>query len=177
VPGRARGDGEWVAEDGRSARPSRPFLLAGTHDGQMCLTVGLAQKYLRQGFDPRLHPLSLLSWAGSRSATSLSRADRRDGGLGGAGVFVSDPGDGFRPRTPEPVGACFVFAVRFRAQGRTGWAIRSAVTGAGFLLSFMAMASGRITPMAVLTFCVAVAWSWIWLSAILPGEAARAEGR
>jgi len=212
--------------DRRQTRSVRPFLLAGALAGPIYLTVGLAQMFLREGFDPRLHALSLLSngelgWiqvgnflvAGllvAMAAWGVRGALRgeRGGtwgpillalyavGLVGAGVFVADPGGGFPPGTPDSagmtragllhfvfgaigfyslVGACFVFAFRFRGQGRAGWALYSAVTGAGFLLSFMGIASGRITPAVMLAFYGAVAWSWIWLSAVLLHEAGRVE--
>ncbi|TVP43856.1 MAG: DUF998 domain-containing protein [Gemmatimonadales bacterium] len=212
--------------DMRRAPPFRKLLLAGAIAGPLYLTVGVLQMLLREGFDPRLHALSLLAngelgWiqvgnfivAGllvALAAWGLRGAMRgeRGGtwgpvllalyalGLLGAGVFVADPGAGFPPGTPVStgmtrpgllhfvfgavgfyslVGACFVFAVRFREKGRTGWALYSVVTGAGFLLSFMAIASGRISPLVMLTFYGAVAWSWIWLSAFLVHEAGRAE--
>jgi len=42
-------------------RSFRKFLLAGALAGPIYLTVGLFQMFLRDGFDPRLHALSLLA--------------------------------------------------------------------------------------------------------------------
>jgi hypothetical protein len=217
-----------MVRGGGETRSFRRFLLAGALAGPLYIVVGVLQMMLREGFDPRLHALSLLSngemgWiqvgnfigtgllvgAGAWGVRGVMRGERGGTwgpillalyavGLVGAGVFVADPGAGFPPGTPDPtgmtrtgllhfvfgalgfyslVGACFVFARRFRGDGRKGWALYSALTGAGFLVSFMAIASGQITPVIMLTFYAAVAWSWIWLSAVLFHEAGRAEIR
>ena len=109
-------------------------------------------------------------------------------GLIGAGVFVADPGAGFPPGTPSSttmtrsgllhfvfggigfyaiIAACFVATYRFGREGRRGWAIYSAVTGAFFFISFAAIASGTTSAAVLLTFYAAVAWIWIWLSALM----------
>ena len=110
-------------------------------------------------------------------------------GLIGAGVFVADPGFGFPPGTAAEgadmsrsgllhfvfggigfyglIGACFVFARRFRKHDEPGWSLYSALTGAAFLISFGAIASGSTSAATILTFYAAVAWVWIWHSAVL----------
>ncbi len=109
-------------------------------------------------------------------------------GLLGGGVFVADAGRGFPPGTPDPqsmsrdgllhfvfggigfyalIAACLVFARRFHAEGRPGWAAYSVVTGLGFLMSFAAIASGSTSAGVMLTFYGAVAWIWVWHSLLL----------
>jgi len=109
-------------------------------------------------------------------------------GLMGGGIFVADPGRGFPPGTPDTarmttsgllhfgfgaigfyalIAACFVFARRFTAEGRRGWAIYSAITGAGFLCAFAAIASGSAAVSVMLGFYTAVAWIWIWHTAVM----------
>ena len=109
-------------------------------------------------------------------------------GLIGAGIFVADPGAGFPPGTPTGTtmtrsgvlhfvfggigfyaltAACFVATYRFGKEGRLGWAIYSAVSGAFFFISFAAIASGTASVAVLLAFYAAVAWIWIWLSALM----------
>jgi Protein of unknown function (DUF998) len=109
-------------------------------------------------------------------------------GLIGAGIFVADPGAGFPPGTPSSttmtrsgvlhfvfggigfyaiIAACFVATHRFSKEGRPGWAIYSAVSGAFFFISFAAIASGTTSVAVLLTFYAAVAWIWAWLSALM----------
>lgn len=106
-------------------------------------------------------------------------------GMIGAGFFHADPAAGFPPGTPEPTGlsrtgflhfvfggtgfyaliaASFVFARRFRGAGESGWALGSAVIGAGFLASFAAIASGSTNPTTILAFYFAVAAVCVWLA-------------
>lgn len=108
-------------------------------------------------------------------------------GLVGAGTFAADPGLGFPPGTPESVemstsgllhfvfgalgfyaiiAACFVFARRFGAAGRRGWALYSGITGVLFLISFGAIASGSTASSTILGFYAAVAAMWIWHAAV-----------
>ena len=109
-------------------------------------------------------------------------------GLIGAGIFVADPGRGFPPGAPEVttmtrnglmhfvfggigfyalITVCFVFARRYAAQGRSGWVMYSTFTGAAFLCAFAAIASGSTSVLAMLAFYVAVAWVWLWHTAVL----------
>jgi hypothetical protein len=109
-------------------------------------------------------------------------------GLVGAGLFSADPGRGFPPGAPEVttmtsagllhfvfggvgfyalIGACFVFARRFAAEGLRGWALYSLLTGAGFFCAFAAIASGSTAVLVMLAFYLAVAGAWIWHTAVM----------
>ena len=108
-------------------------------------------------------------------------------GLLGAGVFVADPALGFPPGAPPSTGmsrsgllhfafggigfyaliaATLVLARRFSALQQMPWAMFSAITGIGFLLSFGAIASGSSSPAVILTFYAAVFWVWAWHTAV-----------
>ncbi len=65
------------------------------------------------------------------------------------------------------IAACLVFARRFHAEGRPGWSAYSVVTGVGFLMSFVAIASGSTSAGVLLTFYGAVGWIWIWHTLLL----------
>jgi hypothetical protein len=197
---------------------TRALLLCGVAAGPLYIIVGLAQMLTREGFDIRLHALSLLSngafgWiqianfllsgalviAGAVGIRRLLQSGRGGVwgpillgaygvGLIGAGAFVADPGRGFPPGTPMEVtgitsagvlhfvfggigfyaliAACFVFARRFAGLGRWPWAAYSSFTGIGFLLAFAGIASGSTSSAVMLTFYAAVAWIWIWHSAL-----------
>ncbi|MEU8244876.1 DUF998 domain-containing protein [Nonomuraea sp. NPDC048916] len=104
------------------------------------------------------------------------------------GIFRADPGMGFPAGTPEGPGvvtpqgmlhfaagavgflavsmACLVVARRFAGEGRRGWAVYSGVTGAFFLLSFAAVATGGGAVWANLTFVAGIMAIWTWLSAL-----------
>jgi hypothetical protein len=111
---------------------SRGFLAAGAAAGPVYVCVGLLQVLTREGFDVRLHALSLLSngdlgWiqvanflvtgglviAGALGVRKVLPGQRAGTwgpillgiyglGLLGAGVFPADPGQGFPPGTPTP---------------------------------------------------------------------------
>lgn len=113
---------------------ARPWLRLGLAAAPVYLTVGALQMLLREGFDPRLHALSLLSngawgWVqvvnfiltgllvlagaiGIRKVLHPGRAGTWGPvllavyglGLIGAGVFPADPGNGFPPGVESPVG-------------------------------------------------------------------------
>ena len=107
----------------------------------------------------------------------------------GAGIFIADPARGFPPGTPlsdtpitthglmhfvfggigfySLIAACFVFARRFASLGRLAWALYSAFTGVGFFCAFAAIASGSTSVAIMLTFYAAVAWVWVWHTALL----------
>jgi Protein of unknown function (DUF998) len=110
-------------------------------------------------------------------------------GLIAAGIFVADPMNGFppgtaggKPLTVSPHGAlhivaagvgfvclitaCFVFARRFAAQDRRGWAWYSRVTGIIFLGGFVGVASGSTSVAVVLAFWVAVVLAWSWIAGL-----------
>lgn len=111
-------------------------------------------------------------------------------GLIGAGLFIADPMNGFPPGTPVGtnaiswhgilhlvsgavgflalIAACFVFARRFAALRRPGWAAYSIATGVIFFAAFFGIATGSQQGGATLVFvtvaftiAVVLAWSWI----------------
>ncbi|MFC4588785.1 DUF998 domain-containing protein [Sphaerisporangium corydalis] len=106
----------------------------------------------------------------------------------GAGIFRADPAMGFPAGTPEGPGvvswhgtlhfvsgaigflcvivACFVVGRRLAAEGRRGWAVYSRITGALFLVSFAAVASGGGAAWANLAFVAGIVIIWAWLSAL-----------
>ena len=109
-------------------------------------------------------------------------------GLLGAGLFVADPGQGFPPGTPMKsaglsshgmlhfvfggigfyslIAACFVFGRRFLRLKQLGWAIYSMFSGTAFFFAFAAIASGSKEAAVMLAFYAAVAWIWLWHSAL-----------
>lgn len=109
-------------------------------------------------------------------------------GLVLAGVFRADPAYGFPPGTPPGpapiswhglghlvagglgflalIAACFVFARRFAALGRRGWAAYSAATGVLFLAGFFGVATGSGQVATTVAFTVAVVLAWTWLAAV-----------
>jgi len=108
--------------------------------------------------------------------------------LVGAGLFRADPALGFPPGTPDhgtdvswhgilhlvcgSVGftclivACFLIARRYAAEYRPGRAVFSRVTGALFLASFVAVATGAGAVWANLAFVATVVLTWVWISAL-----------
>ncbi len=122
-------------------------------------------------------------------------------GLIGAGVFTADPAYGFPPGTPADahtiswhgllhfisggvgflalIAACFVFARRFAALGKPGWAAYSVATGVIFFAAFLGIASGSGQAWIVIGFWIGVALAWAWISAVsarLMAEQADAKG-
>ena len=106
-----------------------------------------------------------------------------------AGIFVADPALGFPPGTPAGppavwswhstlhflsaavgffslIAACFVFARAFARRSERGWAACSALTGAIFLVAFVALASGGGNETLNLAFAAAVVLVWAWLTAL-----------
>jgi hypothetical membrane protein len=104
-----------------------------------------------------------------------------------AGVFRADPMNGFPVGTPAGpptppsvhgmlhlvsagigflalVAATCLFALRFRRAGRHGHAVFAAVTGAGFLVAFAAVARGSTAPALNIALTAAIILTWIWLS-------------
>ncbi|MFD8527052.1 DUF998 domain-containing protein [Streptosporangium canum] len=133
-------------------------------------------------------------------------------GMLGAAAFSADPADGFPPGTPlgipttmswhaavhllvaglaflALVAACFVFARRFVAARRTGWAAFSGVTGAAFLASWSLIFALQGSRPANVTFAVAIGLALAWASflaahhrpaigdGVKPGETAGAQRR
>ncbi|WP_214401166.1 DUF998 domain-containing protein [Pseudonocardia lacus] len=193
------------------SRATRILLACGVVAGPLFVLLILAQATTRDGFDPRRHPLSMLSlgeqgWIQTvnflvsgllvvASAIGTARV-LRPGSTGRtwgpallgvygvaliwAGVFRTDPADGFPPGTPAglgetswhgllhnvaPVGmgvalsvACLVFARRFARAGRRGWAAYSVVAAlAYYVLGFAAFPAQDFRLMLA---GGAVIWTW-----------------
>ncbi|GAA4231619.1 hypothetical protein FHR32_003531 [Streptosporangium album] len=124
-----------------------------------------------------------------RSAIWISRLVGAYGvSMIGAGIFRADPAMGFPAGTPEGPGAiswhgmlhfacgavgflcviaaCFLIGRRFSAEGRTGWAFSSRLTGVLFLAAFAAVATGAGAVWANLSFVAGILIIWTWLSAL-----------
>src|SRR5688572_24191179 len=166
---------------------TRRLLTAGFLAGPLFTVVLVAQLGLRDGFDIRRHPISLLAlgdggWVqianfivagvltiafavGVRRSLRGGRASSwgpvllalHGAGLVVAGISTADPALGFPPGTPDGIpgsftfhgtvhaiappvaftaliGACLVFARRFRVVGANRWARYSIITGVTALL-------------------------------------------
>ena len=109
-------------------------------------------------------------------------------GLIGAGIFRADPALGFPPGTAADahaisghgllhficggvgflalIAACLVFARRFAAGGRRGWAAYSVVTGVVFFAAFVGIAAGSGNGWTILGFWIGVILAWTWISAM-----------
>ena len=108
-------------------------------------------------------------------------------GMLGAAAFCADPADGFPPGTalgtPTTMSwhaavhllvagfaflalaaACFVFARRFAAAGRAGWAAFSGVTGAAFLITWSLIFTLQGSRPANVAFALAIALALAWAS-------------
>jgi hypothetical protein len=111
-------------------------------------------------------------------------------GLISAGIFTADPMNGFPPGTADVLGqvsghgmlhflsaavaflslivaACFVFTRRFASLKQRGWVAYSALTGAFFFVTWVALGftGARIGWISVL-FAVAVAFGWAWITVV-----------
>ncbi len=119
-------------------------------------------------------------------------------GLIAAAFFTADPALGFPPGTPEGppavittrglmhfvsggigffalIAGCFVFAARFRGEGRSSWTMFSLATGVLFFAGFAGVASGAQSRTLVVAFYLAVLLAWTWLSALFRSAPVRAE--
>ena len=108
-------------------------------------------------------------------------------GMVAAAAFSADPADGFPPGTPVGppttmswhgmvhflvagiaflalIAACFVFARRFTATGRRGWAAFSTVTGGLFLVTWSLLFALQGARAVNIAFAVAIALALAWTS-------------
>jgi hypothetical protein len=196
-------------------RRTRTLLGCGAVAGPLFVAVTAIQVATRDEFDLREQPISLLSlgdlgWiqitnfvtagllflagaAGMRQALQDGRGRRwgpRLVGLVGAslvwaGVFVTDPANGYPPGTPagspdDPswhavlhnlapvaasaalVAACLVFARRFAAQGRRGWVAYCLTTA----LVLLAPSPLFEHPWFFVLIAASSSWGWVWASAL-----------
>jgi hypothetical protein len=112
-------------------------------------------------------------------------------GLGviGGGIFITDPSLGFPPGTPNEypetiswhgmlhfifgqlgflalIIATFVYARHFAAAKLRGWAVYSTLTGSFFVAAIVAGGAAMGAAWSMIALYVAVALSWVWLSAL-----------
>jgi hypothetical protein len=115
-------------------------------------------------------------------------------GLFGAGMFVTDPMNGYPPGTPDLLlqysltgrlhrlfsalvflglpGACFVFARLFARRGERRWSLYSRVTGIGFLLMFIVTSAAFAQVPGLVNYAglfqrITLTIGWVWLT-LLP---------
>jgi hypothetical membrane protein len=102
-------------------------------------------------------------------------------------VFRADPAQGFPPGAPQqpqltwhgalhyPVAgiaflslvvACFLLASRFASEGRRGWAAFSRMAGVVFLVGFAGLSASAGASWSVVSFIVALAVVFAWISAV-----------
>jgi hypothetical membrane protein len=117
-------------------------------------------------------------------------------GLLGAGIFVTDPVNGYPPGTPDhlqtfgsvhaalhdllsvgtfvglPI-ACLVMARRFASWGQRGWALYSAATGVVLMVTFVltSMAFNQVEPLVAFgglfqRATATLGWTWLTLLAV-----------
>lgn len=209
----------------RSQASTRALLTCGVIAGPLWVGVVVVQMLIRPGFDIRRHAVSALSlgdlgWLQQTNfivagllvvagAVGLRRALRggRAGtwgallvgvyglGLIAAGIFSTDPVNGFPPGTTTPaqlsvhgmlhllvssiaflslIGAsAIVFARRFAGLGQRGWTAYSVATGLYFLGTWIGLAATGGTFAAVsIAFALAVAAGWTWLTVVAARTAA-----
>jgi hypothetical protein len=201
------------------------LLVCGTIAGPFFTAAWILEGATRADYNPLRHPISSLSigefgWTQSASflitglltlafAFGLRRALNFPGGskwgplllgaiaigLIGAGIFVTDPMNGYPPGTPDlpmqysligrlhrlfsafvflglPI-ACFIFARLFTSLGKRRWAIYSMVTGISFVVMFI-VTSAAFAQVEVLVdyaglfqrITLTIGWVWLTLLAI-----------
>jgi len=196
-------------------------LLCGALAGPFFTLAWILEEATRRDYDSLRHPISSLSigelgWTQAAAfvatgfltlafALGLHRAleplGRRRWAVGlvaaigigfvGAGLFATDPMNGYPPGTPLlplqwtltgrlhrlfsslfflglPI-ACFVLARRFSEWGRSGWALYSRGTGVAFLAGFAVTSAGFVqadglAAVAGLLQRITVTIAWAWLS-------------
>lgn len=196
-------------------------LICGAIAGPLFTVAWLIEGAARANYNPLRHPISSLAmgafgWTQAATfmvtgllmlsfAFGLRRALQARGGstwgprligavgigLLGAGVFVTDPMNGYPPGTPDmllrysvtgrlhrlfstPVfvglpAACFVFRRRFARWGERGWAIYSTATGLAFAVAFVLTTAGfaqveGLVDIAGLLQRVTLTVGWVWVT-------------
>jgi hypothetical protein len=204
----------------RPGRLDRLLLGCGPLAGALFVGTFLIAGATRAGYDPLRHPVSSLAlgpygWVQTVNflvsgllalafAVGLRRATRPGAGsawgaalvaiwgvgLLGAGLFTTDPVNGYPPGTPlvvahstlhgrlhdgfslagfaALVAACFVVAVRFGRRHRPGWAAYSAGTGVLFVVALLLASAGfaqvgDLSGVAGLAQRVMATAGWLWL--------------
>ena len=204
---------------------TKTLLVCGAIAGPLFTAAWIVEGATRANYDPMRHPISSLSigefgWTQSANflitglltlafAFGLRRAlDFHAGsqwgprligiiaiGLIGAGIFVTDPLNGYPPRTPDmplqislpgrlhrlfsalvflglPI-ACFVFARLFNRWGERSWAIYSVVTGIAFVVLFIVTSAGFAQVEGLVDYAglfqritLTIGWAWLTLLAV-----------
>lgn len=197
------------------------LLLCGAIAGPLFTIVWIVEGATRSNYDPLRHPISSLSigeggWTQAANflvtgllmlafAFGLRRTLASRGGstwgplligviaLGflGAGIFVTDPLNGYPPGTPNlplqysvpgrlhrlfsafvflglPI-ACFVFERLFARWGMRSWAIFSVVAGIAFVVMFIITSAGfagveGLVQYAGLFQRITLTIGWVWLT-------------
>ncbi len=204
---------------------TKVLLVGGAIAGPLFTIAWIIEGITRADYNPLRHPISSLAlgdlgWTQDANfivtgfltlafAVGLRRALQPRGGstwaplligavaigLIGAGIFVTDPLNGYPPGTPDklvsysthgalhqlfstPVfvglpAACFVLARRFLGWGERGWAIYSLVTGVAFVVAFVFTSAGFAQAAGLVDFAgllqritLTIGWAWLTLLAI-----------
>ena len=204
---------------------AKALLVCGAIAGPLFTVAWLVEGATRAEYNPLRHPISSLAlgdggWMQACTflitgllmlayAFGLRRVlQAREGatwgslligavgiGLFGAGLFATDPLNGYPPGTPDmplsysvqgnlhvlfsaPVflglpAACFVFARIFTRWGEHKWAIYSVVTGIAFLLMFVLASAGFAQVEGLVNHAglfqritLTIGWAWLTLLAV-----------
>jgi hypothetical membrane protein len=200
---------------------TKMLLLCGAIAGPLFTLAWIVEGATRANYNPLRHPISSLSigdtgWMQATTfivtgllmlafAFGLRRIPQiRAGstwgplligvmgiGLLGAGLFVTDPMNGYPPGTSELLlqyslpgrlhrlfsalfflglpSACFVFARLFAKWGKRRWSIYSVVTGIAFLVMFIVTSAGfsqveGLANYAGLFQRITLTIGWVWLT-------------
>jgi hypothetical protein len=204
---------------------TKQLLVCGAVAGPLFTVAWTVEGATRANYDPLQHPISSLSigesgWTQAANfivtslltlafAVGLRRTLRARGGstwgplligaiavgLLGAGIFVTDPLNGYPPGTANlprqhsvpgrlhrlfsalfflglPL-ACFVFARLFAGWGDRRRAVCSAVTGSAFVLMFVVTSAGFAQVEGLVSYAglfqritVTIGWAWLTLLAV-----------
>jgi len=204
---------------------TKVLLVCGACAGPFFTAAWIVEGATRSDYNPLRHPISSLSigelgWTQSANfiITSLlmlafafglgrilsPRSGSRWGvrligiialGLLGAGIFVTDPLNGYPPGSPNlslqyslpgrlhrlfsafvflglPT-ACFVFARQFRRWGERRWTIYSVVTGVAFVVMFIITSLGFAQVASLAAYAglfqritLTIGWAWLSLLAL-----------
>jgi hypothetical protein len=201
---------------------TKVLLICGAIAGPLFTLAWIVEGATRADYNPLRHPISSLSIgdAGWTQATTFIvtgllmlafafglrripqiRAGTTWGplligaigiGLFGAGLFVTDPMNGYPPGTPDLLlqysllgrlhrlfsalvflglpGACFVFARLFGRWGERRWSIYSLVTGIAFLVMFIVTSAGFAQVEGLVNYAglfqritLTIGWAWLTL--------------
>ena len=211
---------------------TKVLLICGAIAGPLFTLAWFVGGATRPNYNPLRHPISSLSIgdAGWMQATTfivtgilmlafafgLRRIPQiREGstwgplligamgiGLLGAGIFVTDPMNGYPPGTPDLLlqyslpgrlhrlfsalfflglpSACFVFARLFAKWGVRRWSIYSLVTGIAFLVMFIVASAGFSQVEGLVNYAglfqritLTIGWVWLTLLAVFLLNASR----